>query len=108
MFARMTQLIAKSGQSTEFKSMMERALSTLKQQAGCIDVLALNSENDPNEFVGISFWESKEDADKYMAGSAQQILQAARPLLQGEPTIRSFNVEVSTAHDLGIGRAATN
>jgi quinol monooxygenase YgiN len=60
--------------------MMETALSPLKQQPGCVDVLALNSENEPNEFVGINLWKSKEDADKYMSGSAQQILRAARPL----------------------------
>jgi quinol monooxygenase YgiN len=104
----MTQVIAKSGQNTEFKAMMERALSLLKQQPGCVDVVALNSENEPNEFVGISFWRSKEDADKYIAGSAQQILQAMKPLLQSEPSIRSFNVEVSTAHNLAISRAATS
>lgn len=108
MFARMTQVTAKSAESPEFRSMLERALSTLKQQPGCIDVVALNSEDQPNEFVGISFWSSKEDAEKYMAGSAQQILQAIKTVAQGEPIIRSFNVEVSTAHGLGIGRAAAS
>ncbi len=108
MFVRMTQVTAKSTQSPEFRSILERAMSTLKQQPGCIDVVALNSEDQPNEFVGISFWKSKEDAEKYMAGSAQQILQAIKTVTQGEPLIRSFNVIVSTAHGLGINRAATN
>ena len=108
MFARITQLTAKSAQSPEFKSMLEKALSTLKQQPGCLDVVALQSENDPNEFVGISFWKSKEDADRYLSGTAQPMLQAAKPLLQGELNIRSFNVAMSTAHNLGLGRAATS
>ena len=108
MFARMTQVTAKSSQSPEFRSMLERALSMLKQQPGCIDVVALNSEDQPSEFVGISFWKSKEDAERYMAGSAQQILQTIKTVTQGEPIIRSFNVEVSTAHGLGIGRAVSN
>ena len=71
-------------------------------------MVALNSEDQPNEFVGIGFWKSKVDAERYMAGSAQQILQPIKTVAQGEPIIRSFNVEVSTAHGLGIGRAATS
>ena len=108
MFARMTQVTAKSADSAEFRSTLETALSTLRQQPGCIDVVALRSENEPNQFVGISFWNSKEDADRYITGSAQQILQKIKPLAQGEPVIRSFNVEASTAHGLGIGRAAAS
>jgi len=108
MFARMTQVTAKSADSAEFRSILETALSTLRQQAGCIDVVALRSEDEPNQFVGISFWESKEDADRYISGSAQQILQTIRAIAEGEPVIRSFNVEASTAHDLGISRAAAS
>jgi quinol monooxygenase YgiN len=108
MFARMTQVTAKSSQSPEFRSTLERAMSTLRQQPGCVDVVALNSEDRPNEFVGISFWKSKEDAEKYMAGSAPQILQAIKAVTQGDPVIRSFNVEISTAHGLGIGRSAAS
>jgi hypothetical protein len=80
----------------------------IKPQPGCVDVVALSSENDRNEVISIGFWKGKEDADKCPGGPAQQILQAVKPLLQGEPSFRSFNVEVSTAHDLGIGRAATS
>ncbi len=108
MFARMTQVTAKSPDTAEFRSTLETAMSTLKQQPGCIDVVALRSENEPNQFVGISFWKSKEDADRYITGAAQQILQTIRTVAQGDPVIRSFNVEVSTAHGLGIDRAAAS
>jgi len=60
----MTQVTAKSADSAEFRSTQETALSTLRQQPGCIDVVALGSETAPNEFVGISFLESKEDQQK--------------------------------------------
>jgi heme-degrading monooxygenase HmoA len=69
MYARMIQLTAKSGQGKELtKVMKERTLPILKQQPGFIDALALNSDTEPNQFVGITVWKSKEDADKYLGG----------------------------------------
>jgi hypothetical protein len=88
--------------------MMERALPMIKGQPGCIDVVALSSENDRSGIISIGFCRGKEDADKHLGGPAQQILQAMKPLLQGKPNFRSFNVGVSMAHDLGTGLAATS
>jgi hypothetical protein len=77
--------------------------------AGFIDTLGLNSDTDPNQFVGITLWKSKEDAEKALASQqGQQFLQSLKPLLQGEPIFRTFNVETSTMHNLGITRAATS
>jgi quinol monooxygenase YgiN len=88
--------------------MQERALPILKQQPGFVDALALNSDTEPNQFVGISVWKSKEDADKYLGGQARQILESIKALLEGEPIFRTFNVEASVALGVGIGRAASS
>ena len=109
MYARMIQLTAKSGQGKDLsKVMQERALPILKQQPGFVDALALNSDTEPNQFVGISIWKSKEDADKYLGGQARQVLESIKPLLVGEPTFRTFNVEASIALSVGVGRAASS
>jgi quinol monooxygenase YgiN len=109
MYARMIQLTAKSGQAKDLsKVMQERALPILKQQPGFVDALALNSDTEPNQFVGITIWNSKEDADKYLGGQARQILESIKPLLDGEPTFRTFNVEASVTLSVGVGRAATS
>lgn len=109
MYARMIQLTAKSGQAKDLsKVMQERALPILKQQPGFVDALALNSDTEPNQFVGISIWNSKEDADKYLGGQARQILESIKPLLDGEPTFRTFNVEASVNLRVSVGRAATS
>jgi heme-degrading monooxygenase HmoA len=86
----------------------ERTLPILKQQPGFVDALALNSDTDPKQFVGITIWKTKEDADKYVSGPARQILESIKPLLEGEPTFRTFSVEGSVALSVGIGRAATS
>jgi quinol monooxygenase YgiN len=108
MYARLIQLSAKSGQSRDLsKAMQERVLPILKRQAGFVDAIALASDTERDQFVGISIWKSKEDAERYMAGQAPQILQSLKPLIQGEPTFRTFNVEASTSHNVGIARGAS-
>jgi quinol monooxygenase YgiN len=109
MYARMIQLTAKAGQEEGLsKVMKERALPILKQQPGFVDALALTSDTEPNQFVGITVWKSKEDADKYMSGQARQVLESIKPLLVAEPIFRTFNVEASIALSLGVDRAATS
>jgi len=108
MFARIAEVTAKPGQASNVsQAARERLIPMLKQQPGFIDTLGLNSDTDPNQLVGITLWKSKEDAEKALASEqAQQFLQSIRPLLQGELVFRTFNVETSTMHNIGITRAA--
>ena len=109
MFARLVQITAKPGQAANVsQAARDRLIPMLKQQPGFIDTLGLNSDTDPNQFVGITLWKSKEDAEKAMASQqGQQFLQSIRPLIDGELVFRTFNVEASTMHNLGITRAAS-
>jgi quinol monooxygenase YgiN len=108
MFARMIQLTAKSGRGEELNQTMgDRALSILRQQPGLVDAIALVSENDPDQFVGLSIWKSKADADKFQQGQSQQLLETFKPLLQGEPKFHSFNVASSTIQEASSARAAS-
>jgi quinol monooxygenase YgiN len=108
MFARMIQLTAKPGRGEELNQTMgDRALSILRQQPGLVDAIALVSENDPDQFVGLSIWKSKADADKFQQGQSQQLLETFKPLLQGEPKFHSFNVASSTIQGASSARAAS-
>ena len=110
MFARMVQITAKSGQGPNLSQhTRHRTINVLKQQPGFIDMVVLKSDTDPNQFVGISLWKSKEEAEKFFATQRwQQLLQEFRPLVQGDPIIRTFNVDASTMHNVGITRAGTS
>ncbi len=109
MHARMIQATAKPGQLKELvKTLVDRSLPILKQQQGFVDSVALTSDTDRDLFVGISIWKNKEDADRYTNGQARQILDSIKPLLQHEPTFHTFNLEASTIHNVGIGRAAVS
>jgi heme-degrading monooxygenase HmoA len=107
MFAGMVQLAAKQGRGKELaKLMMERSLPVLKQQPGFVEAIALTPETDQDHVVGISIWNSKADADRFTQGQSQQLLEFYKPLLQTEPTFRSFNVE-GTATEVASARAAS-
>src|ERR1700724_1735653 len=107
MFARMIQLAAKTGRGRELtKAMTERSLTVLKQQPGFVEAIALTPETEQDQFVGISIWNSKADADRFMQGQSQQLLESYKPLLQEEPRFRSFNVEGSTT-EFASARAAS-
>jgi quinol monooxygenase YgiN len=107
MYARMIQLSAKQGRGDELTKMTERTVSVLRQQPGFIDAIALVSENDPDQFIGLSIWKSKADAEKFRQGQSQQLLESYKPLLQAEPTFHSFNVASSTVHEASAARAAS-
>ena len=95
MFAGMIQLAAKQGRARELtKLLTERSLTVLKQQPGFVQAIALTPETEQDQIVGISIWNSKADADRFTHGQSQQLLESYRPLLQAEPTFRSFNVEI--------------
>jgi heme-degrading monooxygenase HmoA len=107
MFARMIQLVAKQGRGKELqKTMNERALQALQEQPGFVEGISLVPETEQDQYVGISIWKSKSDADRFAQGPGQQLLQSYRPLLEAEPTIRSFQVDSSTIHDAS-SRAAS-
>lgn len=107
MFARMIQLAAKQGRGKELqKTMNERTLQALQEQPGFVEGISLVPETEEDQFVGISIWKSKSDADRFAQGPGQQLLQSYKPLLEKEPTIRSYQVDSSTIHDAS-SRAAS-
>jgi heme-degrading monooxygenase HmoA len=107
MFARMIQLAAKTGRGKELtKGMTEQSLTVLKQQPGFVEAIALTPETEQDQFVGISIWNSKADADRFTQGQSQQLLESYKPLLQAEPTYLSFNVEGSIT-EVASARAAS-
>ena len=88
--------------------MVEQSLPLLKQQQGFVDALILSSDTDRDQFVSVTIWKSREDAERYVNSQARQELEAIRALVQHEPTFRTFNLEASTIHGVGIGRAAAS
>ena len=81
-------------------------LPILKKQAGFVDETLLVSDTEPNQILALSFWDSKEDAERYQREQYPAIHEMVRHLLEAEPVIRTFNVDSSTTHRIAPGKAA--
>ena len=63
-----------------------------------MDETVLVSDAEPNRILGLSFWDSKEDAERYHREQYRQVHETMMHLLETEPVIRTFDVESSTTH----------
>ncbi len=105
MFTRVVQCTVKPEKRTEFSSALREVLPKIKQQPGCIDVVERYSEANPNEFVCMTFWQTKEALDHYNDGLVQRITHELTPLVD-EVSVDNYAVETSTAHHIAAGQAA--
>jgi len=107
MFTRTVEVTAKSGKARELANTInDKVLPILKKQTGFVDETLLVSDAEPDRIVALSFWKSKEDAEKYHREQYPAIHEMVRHLLEAEPVIRGFNVDSSTTHKIEAGKAA--
>jgi quinol monooxygenase YgiN len=107
MFTRIVEINAKSGKASELANIIhEKVLPILKKQTGFVDETVLTSDTEPNRIVGLSFWNSKEEAERYHREGYPKVNEILSPLLEGAPVIRTFNVHTSTTHRIAAGKAA--
>jgi heme-degrading monooxygenase HmoA len=84
----------------------ETALPILKKQRGFTDEIVLVSDTEPNRVLGISFWNSKEDAEQYHREQFPKIQDSVRHLLEGEPQVRTFNVHTYVGQKIVAEKAS--
>jgi heme-degrading monooxygenase HmoA len=66
MFARVVEIATKPGKSQDVaNTIAEKILPFLRQQPGFLDETVLTSDMESNRVLGISFWKTKEDAERY-------------------------------------------
>jgi heme-degrading monooxygenase HmoA len=107
MFTRTVEVTTKSGKARDLATLInDKVLPILKKQIGFADVTLLASDTEPNRVVAISFWNTKEDAERYHREQYPVIQQMIRPLLDTEPMVRTFNVDSSTTHKIAAEKAA--
>ena len=107
MYTRVVELTTKSGTARELTTLInDKVLPILNKQTGFADETLLVSDTEPNRVLAISFWNTKEDAERYHREQYPAIQQMIRHLLDAEPVVRTFNVDSSTTHKIGAERAA--
>ena len=107
MFTRIVELTSKSGKAKELTNTInEKVLPILEKQSGFVDETVLVSDTESIRVLGLSFWNSREDAERYHREQYPKIHEMLKPLLETEPLIRTFEVHSSTTHGIVAGKAA--
>lgn len=107
MYTRVVEITSKQGKARELcQAIDDKVLPILKKRRGFVDETVLLSDAEPNRILGLSFWDSKEDAERYNREQYPQVHDTIKHLLETEPVIRTFDVESSTTHRITARNAA--
>jgi quinol monooxygenase YgiN len=107
MFARMVECQAQNGRSEEMNTtLVDQIVPILKKQPGFIDFIALADKRFPERLICISLWDSRETADQFHRQHYRRVIGMLEPLFDSAPTLETFAVNASTAHNLSITQAA--
>ena len=106
MFTRIVSMRLKPNAAAEFSQTIEKKiLPILRKQKGFRDEITLVIPGGM-EAVGISFWDSREQADAYNSGSYTEVLRELNKLLEGTPQVKTYDVANSTVHNIAARSAA--
>ncbi len=107
MYTRIVELTTKPGKAQDLcDTINDKVLPILKKQAGFVDETVLVSDTDPDQVLGLSFWNRKDDAERYRQEQYPKVHDMLKNLLETEPIIRTFEVNTSTTHRIAAGKAA--
>ncbi len=96
MFTRNITLKFKRGSASELGRIIENnVLPLLRKQRGFRDETAFVSP-ERSEALIISFWDAKEDEELYNRTGHAAVLRALEKVLEGTPTVETFELSAST------------
>lgn len=105
MFARSVSIRLKPNRVADFTRIVESdILPLLRQQRGFRDEITLILP-EGMQAVGISLWDSPEDANAYSGAAYPQVLQTLQEVTDGSPEVHVFEVSNSTFHGISTGAA---
>ena len=80
-------------------------LPLLRKQKGLCDEISFVSP-ERSAAVSISLWDTKEDAEAYHRTGYPEVLKALSEVLEGMPTVATFETVTSTFHKAAVARVA--
>jgi len=106
MIARNVTMRLKANSVAEFTQTLEKdIIPLLRKQKGFQDEITFTVPG-AKETVGISFWDTQENADAYSRGGYQEVLKALAKVLEGTPQVQNWDVCNSTVHKIAVPVAA--
>lgn len=106
MFARIVSMALKPGTQSEFgKAIENEVIPLLRTHKGFLDEIALVSV-DGNTAFGISFWDSKENAEAYHRAGFSAVMKPLESVVTGAAEVKLCEVTNSTARKIAATASA--
>ena len=106
MFARIVTMPLKAGATSEFAKAVEKGvIPLLRTHKGFLDQISLVTSDGKTGF-GISFWDSKENAEAYSRSGFGDVMKALDPAVAGPAQVQLCEVTNSTAHKIAVAVGA--
>ncbi|HUZ46384.1 MAG TPA: hypothetical protein VMW54_07070 [Terriglobia bacterium] len=106
MYARNVSMHLISNKVAEFtRTINNEVLPLLRKHKGFLDEIVLVVPSG-SEAVEISLWDRKESAEVYNRGTYPKVQKILTKVVEGTPTVRSYEVTNSTFHKIAVHAAA--
>jgi len=106
MYARRVTLNLKPNCKAEFTQKLQSdIIPMLRKQKGFLDEISFVTSSGKEAF-GISLWDNKQSADDYSHGSYTEVTKALSKMVDGTPTVETYDVSNSTFHKIGVAAIA--
>jgi heme-degrading monooxygenase HmoA len=107
MFARIVDFVSRPGKTrTLSETIQNKLLPIFRVQPGFVDEIVLESDVEPSRILTLSFWKTREQAERYNQETYPAVKEVLLASLETDPGVRTFNVASSTTHNIAAGRAA--
>ncbi len=108
MFTRHIETTVRTEKLHDFsQTIKNEILPILNRQPGFVDLVQLISDAHTGQVISLSFWKTKEDAERYEREQYTTVLNKIKPFLTTPtPRVTTFNVDTSTMHNIASGMAA--
>jgi quinol monooxygenase YgiN len=106
MISRIVSCTVKRDKVNEFRNALKNELlPKITREPGFVDIIE-SIDNGSGTFVCTTYWNTRQDVERYDNGLFQEIAQRLVPMLDGQPDIKTLTVENSTVHDISAGKGA--
>ena len=100
MFTRIVTINLKPNSVISFKETIEKqVIPMLRKQKGFQELSTFVTPNG-TEAIGISFWDTKENAESYNREGYPEVLKSLTTILNGTPQIKTYELANSTSHKI--------
>ncbi|HWJ25023.1 MAG TPA: antibiotic biosynthesis monooxygenase [Flavisolibacter sp.] len=98
MYARFTHIkFLPEHEETARKLFREEVIPEVKKQKGIIDIKLMIPSDKADDYISVTEWEKKEDADAYAAsGVYQKLVDKLKELYTKKPVLKTYSYDSAT------------